>query len=303
MTFDFIINISFNAYCLASFFSLTSNLFNNMLNLNPFILFIRGIFMKLFLKLYIFVFTLVVFSLLNFGISFAQQEEFLGNAVNIEINSQEPPAPGIIISGSENGYVISPGEYDSGIYGVVTQTPAITLENVEDEKLIPVVYSGQTRVLVSTQNGDIKKNDLITSSANAGIGMKATSNGFVLGTALEDFSGEETGTILMNVSPHYYDTAESSYTNNLFHLLSTARESAFLTPLEALRYLLAALIAVFAFVIGFIYFGRVAQRGVEAVGRNPLAGRFIEFSVILNVLLTALIIVVGLAIAYLILII
>ena len=246
---------------------------------------------------------LLAFILLPISKSFAQEQEYLGNAVNVEINEEETPAPGTIISGSETGYIISPKEYDSGIYGVVTETPAITLESTTDNTLTPVVFSGQTKVLVTTINGEIKKNDLITSSATPGIGMKAVSNGFVLGTALEDYSGKDVGTVLINVSPHYYDTADSSYSNNLFHLLSTARESAFLTPLEALRYLLAALVAVFAFIIGFIYFGRVAQRGVEAVGRNPLAGRFIEFSVVLNVLLTALIIVVGLAIAYLILII
>jgi hypothetical protein len=232
----------------------------------------------------------------------AQEQEYLGNAVNVEINS-EKILPGAIVSGSENGYIISPSQYDSGIYGVVTETPAITLENTVNENLTPVVFSGSTRVLVTTENGEIKKNDLITSSNTPGVGMKAINNGFVLGTALEDFSGEGAGLILVNVSPHYYDSAEASYTNNLFRLLSQARASAYLSPIEALRYLVAGLIAMFAFVIGFIYFGRVSQRGIEAVGRNPLAGKFIEFSVILNVLLTALIIVVGLAIAYLILII
>jgi len=258
--------------------------------------------MNLIYKSTVLSFILSVFFLSTSMTSNAQEQEYLGNAVNVEINAENVPV-GSIISGSEEGYIISPSEYDSGIYGVTTETPAITLDNINDSNLIPVVFSGQTRVLVSIQNGEIKKNDLITSSSLPGVGMKAINNGFVLGTALEDYTGEENGTILVNVSPHYYDTAESSYTNNLFSLLANARNSAYLSPLEALRYLVAALVALFAFVLGFIYFGKVAQRGVEAVGRNPLAGRFIEFSVILNVLLTALIIVVGLAIAYLILII
>jgi len=250
----------------------------------------------------------ILFSNLSFSFSisskaYAQEQDFTGTAVNLEINDKNVPV-GSIISGSENGYIISPSEYDSGIYGVATNTPAITLESVSDDSLTPVVYSGQTRVLVSTKNGEIKKNDLITSSNTPGVGMKATSDGFVLGTALEDFSNNEIGMILVNVSPHYYDTAESAYeNNNIFYLLKNARESIYLSPLEALRYLIAALIVLLAFIIGFVYFGRVAQKGIEAVGRNPLAGRFIEFSVILNIILTALIIVVGLAIAYLILII
>ncbi|KKU82490.1 MAG: hypothetical protein UY11_C0046G0010, partial [Candidatus Amesbacteria bacterium GW2011_GWC2_47_8] len=40
----------------------------------------------------------------------------------------------------------------------------------------------------------------------------------------------------------------------------------------------------------------------EAVGRNPLAGRLIQLSVVLNLLLTALIMGSGLVIAYLILV-
>ena len=235
--------------------------------------------------------------------AYAQEQDFTGTAVNLKINDENVQV-GSIISGSENGYIISSSEYDSGIYGVATKTPAITLESINDDSLTPVVYSGQTRLLVSTKNGEIKKNDLITSSNTPGVGMKATSDGFVLGTALESFSNKKIGMILVNVSPHYYDSAESTYeNNNIFYLLKNARESLYLSPLEALRYLIAALIVILAFTIGFIYFGRVAQKGIEAVGRNPLAGRFIEFSVILNILLTALIIVVGLAIAYLILII
>lgn len=244
--------------------------------------------------------------LIIFGIGsekiYSQSPDFSGTAIDLDLNEEDIPI-GSIISASEEGYQRTQGNYDSGIYGVTTQTPAVFLESVEGNDLSPVVYSGQAKVLVNTENGEIKKNDLITSSNSPGVGMKATFNGFVIGTALEDFSGEEQGLILINVSPHYFDDASESYSNNLFNLLSNAREAAFLSPLEAFRYLIAALVALLAFVIGFIYFGRVAQRGIEAVGRNPLAGKFIEFSVILNVLLTGLIIVVGLAVAYLILII
>ena len=245
---------------------------------------------------------IIIFFVCLPSLALAQDQDFLGNAVSIELSEESVPE-GSIISASENGYSRSTKEYDSGLYGVVSQTPALVLENVNSQGLTPVVYSGQTEILVSTQNGEIKKNDLITSSSTPGIGMKAIINGFVIGTALQDYSGEENGKILVNIDPHYHDQSDTAYSRNLFNILSDARQSVFLSPIEALRYTIAALVALLAFIIGFIYFGRVAQRGIEAIGRNPLAGRFIEFSVILNVLLTALIIVVGLAIAYLILII
>lgn len=235
-------------------------------------------------------------------LALAKEQDFLGNAVTIDIND-EGAVEGSIITATEDGYTRSTKEYDSGLYGVVSESPALLLENVNNEGLTSVVFSGQTKVIVSDENGEIKRNDFVTSSTTPGVGMKATLNGFVIGTALEDFTNQEDGKILINVNPHYHDLSDTVYSRNLFNILSDARRAVFLSPIEALRYTIAALIALFAFIIGFIYFGRVAQRGIEAIGRNPLAGRFIEFSVILNVLLTALIIVVGLAIAYLILII
>lgn len=251
-------------------------------------------------------FLIISITALIFGTqSYAQtpgDEMYSGSSTTLQITGENPPV-GAIISGSENGYSTSKKEYDSGLYGVITNTPAVSLENIPTAGTRQVVYKGPTKVIVSNANGPIEKNDFITSSNTPGIGMKATNNGFVIGTALEGYSGNSTGLILVNINPHFNTSFATGVSRNIFDLLGNARASAYLSPLEALRYIIAALVALLGFVIGFIYFGRVAQKGVEAVGRNPLAGRTIEFSVLLNVALTALIIIVGLIIAYLILII
>ena len=247
-------------------------------------------------------------SLLILGSAFLSSKmvfaaDFSGTGITIQIQDKNVPE-GSIISVTDKGYVMSKEEYDNGIYGVTSKTPAVSLEDVDLSNQSNVIYTGETNVIVSTSNGAIKKYDLITSSTKPGVGIKSTKSGFVLGTALENYSGIQNGKILVNVNPHYNsDVNSTAFKSNIFDILSTARQSAYLSPLEALRYLVAALVAVLAFVLGFAYFGRVAQKGVEAIGRNPLAGKFIEFSVIMNVLLTALIIIVGLAVAYLILII
>ena len=194
-------------------------------------------------------------------------------------------------------------DYDTGLYGVISNTPAVSLENLANGNLKKVIYSGQAQVLVSNANGDIEKNDLITSSKTPGVGVKATANGFVLGTALGSYSSKTVGKVMVSINPHFNNSLNKTISANIFDILANARDSAYLSPLEALRYVIAGLMALLAFILGFAYFGRVAQKGVEAVGRNPLAGRFIELSVVLNVLLTALIIIVGLGVAYLILII
>jgi len=73
--------------------------------------------------------------------------------------------------------------------------------------------------------------------------------------------------------------------------------------LASLRYLLAILVAMTSFILGFVYFGRVAKGGVEAIGRNPLARRAIQIGGALNLVLTLSIMAGGIVLAYVILII
>ena len=229
------------------------------------------------------------------------EEDYSGMAQTVEISDKT--AIGSIIISGKSGYELARREYDTAIFGVVTATPGVAIEDIPIGKLKYVVFEDHSRVLVSNSNGNIQKNDFITSSKTPGVGMIATVNGFILGTALEPYTSNKPGTILVNINPHYNSSFTTAVSRNIFEILRNARSSAALSPLEALRYLIAALVVIISFILGFSYFGRVAQKGVEAVGRNPLAGRFIELSVLLNVLLTALIIIVGLGIAYLILII
>jgi len=223
-----------------------------------------------------------------------------GLGIPIEVNDKNVK-DGDIISSGENGYSLSKVEYDASIYGVVAKTPAIALENTTLKNNTYIISTGQTITRVTTANGSIKKGDLITSSNTPGVGQKATTSGFVLGNAMEGYSGKGVGTILVNINPHF-STTNASVRGNLVTTIKNAGSAAFLSPLEALRFVAAALVVIISFVLGFTYFGRVAAKGVEAVGRNPLAGRLIEFSVILNIILTGAIILAGLVIGYLILV-
>lgn len=241
--------------------------------------------------------------LLFICVSAVYAQNVIGGGVGMSIetplkNLQE----GDILSATSNGYVLSDIAYDTATFGVVTKTPAVGLENTQYQNITYVITSGTTLVKVSTKNGAIKKGDLVTSSETPGVAQKATHTGFVLGVATESYNNSKaTGKITVNVSPHFDTTSSPNVSGNLITSIKQAGSAAFLSPFEALRYLAAAFVAILSFVIGFTYFGRVAQKGVEAVGRNPLAGRLIEFSVILNIVLTGAIILVGLAISYLIL--
>jgi len=224
-----------------------------------------------------------------------------GIGVSVTINDKNVQE-GDIISSTNSNYSLTRSEYDTSIFGIVTKNPALGLDNKVSQNTTYVISNGQALVRVSAKNGAIKAGDLITSSETPGVGEKAIKNGFVIGNAMESYSNTKTvGKIMVNISPHFNNNTPN-FRTNLLSSLRSAGSAAFISPIEALRYVSAALVAILAFAIGFTYFGRVAAKGVEAVGRNPLAGRLIEFSVVLNILLTGVIIFVGLTISYLILI-
>jgi hypothetical protein len=211
---------------------------------------------------------------------------------------------GTIIVATSKGYKISTVAYDSNVYGVYTESPSVYLQNTDSPQARPVTTSGKVSVLVSSINGNIKKNDMVTTSTIPGVGQKADRNGMVLGTALEDYSSSDqkaTGKILVAVNPHY--TGSFTTKTNLIEAIRNASDPTILAQSgTSLRYLLAVGIVLISFGVGFTYFGRVTSRGVEALGRNPLASRAIQLNLILNLILMIAIIGAGLGIGYLILV-
>ena len=246
-------------------------------------------------------FSLLVLSLSP--ISAYAQSTGVGTALSIPITGKDLKDGSIIVS-TLKGYALTTNAYDSNVYGVYTESPAIFLQNTNDTEAKPVITSGKAYVLVSSINGNIKKNDFITTSTIAGAGQKATRNGMIFGTALQDYTSSDqkaTGKILVAVNPHFNASFADTKTNVL-EVLRNASDPTTLTQLTSLRYVIAAGIALMSFGIGFIYFGRVTSSGVEALGRNPLASRMIQLNLILNLALMVVIIIVGLGIGYMILI-
>ena len=226
-----------------------------------------------------------------------------GTAVSTKIADKNAKDGNIVVS-TPKGFTLSSTAYDTNMYGVLTQTPSIYLESTRESDLKPVIISGRVFVLVSSINGNIKKNDFITTSTIAGVGQKATRNGIVLGTALEDYSNSNqkvTAKILVAVNPHFNASFADTKTN-ILEVLRNASDPTTLTQLTSLRYVVAAGVVLVAFAVGFIFFGRVTSSGVEALGRNPLASRTIQLSLVLNLIMMIVIVIVGLGIAYMILI-
>lgn len=225
------------------------------------------------------------------------QETTSGYAVPVPFEGEV--LAGDVICATNEGYKKCDFAYDTGIYGVVVEDPAVSITTDADDQVM-VVTSGNAPVRVNNAGGAILEGDLVTSSTEAGIAQKADRAGYVLGTALESYGSDTVSTIYVSLNVH----PSNAFTDSRSNLLETLRQglvAPLLTPLAALRYILAAVVIITSFILGFIYFGRVAKSGVEAVGRNPLASRKIELTVLLHIILTIVIGLAGFGIAYLIL--
>lgn len=210
---------------------------------------------------------------------------------------------GSIVSSSQNGAVLSNVSYDSQVLGVVSRDASIILSTTDNSNSIPVISDGTVYVLVSTRNGAIKKGDLLTTSTMPGVAVKALDSGYVLGTALEDDANpnpSKVDKIALSLNLHYFNskpTAIGTLSDLLKFVLLPTKDS----PAPIFKYIVAAIVVLGSFVLGFLSFGRTAAKGVEALGRNPAASRVIHLGIIFNVFIVVIIVVSGLVVAFLIL--
>lgn len=208
---------------------------------------------------------------------------------------------GDIISSTPKGYVLSAKSYDPQVVGIVAQKPAIALKSDSEQEGTPVVNVGTTLVKVSGTNGDIKKGDFITTSDKQGVGMKATRSGYIVGQALEDISFPNKNAvelITINLNLHFLQI-ESSVQDSLTNIFTISQLAAYEEPLKVFKYVVSACVLLLSFGLGFFIFSRAINTGIQALGRNPLAGRAIQLSIIFNVVLVIIIIMSAVGIVWL----
>lgn len=211
---------------------------------------------------------------------------------------------GSIISNKGTHYIPAQEPFDTEMVGVIVENSSISITNPAQTPLHLIMSSGEAQILVSNSKGDIKKGDYITSSDIAGVGQKADKTGFVIGKATEDFyqpSDAQSDLVWATVEPKYA-YINNTVKTNLLDALRAGALSPLLNPLESLRYILAALIVAATFIIGFSTFGKTSGRTIEALGRNPLAQGSIKTAMIFNTVLAFGVMLIGLALAYLILV-
>ncbi len=248
------------------------------------------------------VFTLIIFLLVVLGIPQAQAATVssVGIANYLTVNGKVED--GDIIISTSKGYAVSSRSYDPGVVGIMTSNPAISLKTDPQRKgNVPVVYAGTVQVKVVGTNGGIKRGDFIATSSVGGTGMKATKSGYVLGESLQDVSftnDKEIKIISVNLNLHFVQLG-SPITNSIWQIFALTQIATYEEPLRVFRYVASAVVLVMSFVFGFLIFSRTIKTGIEAIGRNPLAGRMIQLSILFNVVLVIIIVMTGIGISYL----
>jgi F0F1-type ATP synthase membrane subunit c/vacuolar-type H+-ATPase subunit K len=226
-----------------------------------------------------------------------------GIANIVDIKNADSYKDGTIISRLKDGPGPSNTPYDSQVLGIVSRDAAIVFNSTGSSNGLPLISSGKIYVLVSTLAGDIKKGDLLTTSTIPGVAIKAIRDGYVLGSALEDYTNSnsnQTETIAVDLELHYFN-AKSTLVGTLTDILKLAVLPTKDGPNPIFKYIVAALVVLGSFVLGFLSFGRTAAKGVEALGRNPAASKIIQLGIAFNVIIVIAIVIAGLSVAFLIL--
>jgi hypothetical protein len=246
-----------------------------------------------------FIFFLVCFFVTTTPV-FAVTVDSIGIATYLPVNGKVEN--GNIISSNSNGYGISSKEYDPQIVGVATTNPAISLKLKGEKEGVPVINVGTVLVKVIGINGNIKRGDMIATSNVPGVGMKSTKNGYVIGQAIEDVSFNkptDIKTVSIAINLHFLQRGSPTAGNSIWQIFQLSQIATYEEPLKVFRYVASAIVLIMSFAFGFFIFSKAINTGIEALGRNPLAGRMIQLSILFNVVLVIIIIMTGIGITYL----
>ncbi len=113
---------------------------------------------------------------------------------------------GDIVSLKDSAAVKADRENDSAMIGIVSASPGFKGGNEGPDKVL-VGIVGQVPLKISSGSDPIKVGDLITSSMDTGRGKRANGPGFIIGKALESWSGQDK--ILVYVNPSWADPGMS----------------------------------------------------------------------------------------------
>lgn len=239
--------------------------------------------------------------------------------INYIISDENVEDGDIVVTVENDGLARATEPYTNRIFGVVQALPVILFRAADATNSgRPVADRGIVEANVTTLNGPIKKGDYVTTSEIAGKGAKADRSGFAIGIAMMDFPAEgaanqkftfegieyEAGKIPVTLKIEYSEITTARTPGRLLEYVGSALFRNVRNPdkfAQTMRYVAAGAVVVISFAIGFSTFSKGVTKGIEAVGRNPLAKNAIYGSIMMNIFFTILTTGVGLGAAFLIL--
>jgi hypothetical protein len=221
--------------------------------------------------------------------------------------------PGLIValSGKSSDMVETVTEKDdTKIYGVVIDPAQAPLTVQKTGEQVFVATGGSYPVLVSTQNGPIRKGDYVSVSPVNGIGDKAKDQSTVLGKADSSFDGSaqsitttsdgyKIGRINVSIipgrNPLVKDTASIPAPLRRFGEAIAGKNVSALRVYVALSiFIVTAIIALSVLLVG-------VKSSITAIGRNPLSKKSILNGLFQVVTVAVLVFIVGMFGVYLLL--
>ena len=131
---------------------------------------------------------------INYNLGEFDSVKISGNDLAEEYNVLDNSEEGDLVKlADKNSVVKSTSPYQQSVIGVLSTKPGVIFSlSSENGSLFltkprPVALSGRILVKVSTENGNIKIGDYLTSSSIPGVAMKATKPGPTVGKALQAF--------------------------------------------------------------------------------------------------------------------
>lgn len=214
-------------------------------------------------------------------------------AQGFKADSNSGIVAGAIVSTKQNSgseIELTTTDSSSRIVGVADKDPLLAISSGKAET--QVVLAGTTNVLVSDINGSIHAGDKIAASPIAGVGMLATSDGRVVGTAEGDFSSRngktETikdasgkphtvhiGALPLQIGVAYYQAPGSDFLPPFVQRIANSIAG---RPVSLIRIIASGLLLVTS-LVGITVLIYVATRSAMiSLGRNPLAAHDIRKS-------------------------
>ncbi|HJP95789.1 MAG TPA: hypothetical protein VJ843_00295 [Candidatus Saccharimonadales bacterium] len=213
--------------------------------------------------------------------------------------------------GSQNTIELTTVDTVNRLVGAVDDKPLVSLSG--SSKGVEVVLSGTTNVLVSDINGTIKSGDKITASPIAGVGMKATANGQVVGTAQDTFTSDTTRSITDRDGKSH--TVHIGYVRTQIGIAAYQAPGSDLLPpfiqnmanniagrpVSLLRILICSVLLLLGFVTAAVLAYSSTRSAMTSLGRNPLASHAIRQGLYQTIVVSLVVVVAALLASYLIL--